>query len=118
MVSEPDAHERLLQQRRDCEPHRGMFLNSLVTISLFFLALSLCAGIGGVLSLILGIVVWKMASHDLAQMDQGMMDMRGEDATKIARDCAKWTVILSILLTVFWGMFWIIGTWLLEIRFW
>lgn len=61
----------------------------------------------GVFSITLGITVWIKAQHDLAKMDQGVMETEGERDTLIAKDYAAWAMFLSLLMIVIWGVFWI-----------
>lgn len=86
--------------RRDCLPHRGGFLCALSGAS------ALLTILVGPLGLVLSVIVWASARHDIAQIRQGLMDARGEAKTIDARDGAVLSIVFAVLATVFW-------TWLL-----
>jgi hypothetical protein len=86
--------------RRDCLPHRGGLLCNLTGAS------TLLAMLVGPLGLVLGVIVWASARHDIAQIRQGSMDTSGEAKTIDARDGAVLSILFALSATVFW-------TWLL-----
>ena len=74
--------------RRDCEPHRGDMLWWLGCASFILgnLALVPCfVGLPNLLGTPLGLTTWMLARSDLAKMQKGVMDPRGEKITAEAR---------------------------------
>jgi hypothetical protein len=113
LASEPEPSCQMLESRRDCEPHRGTLLGLLGMTSVILAFFSLCGGIAGLFSFALGIAVWVMARQDLAKMDQGIMEREGESAAIFAKDYSQCAVLLSSLMLVMWGAFWIMdNNWL------
>jgi hypothetical protein len=88
--------------RRDCEPHRGDQLHLFGSISLGLGLLSLCVLLPGLVALPLAAVVWVVADRDLARMDAGQLDPRGEGKTLTARSYAVAAVWTSLSVFVFW----------------
>jgi hypothetical protein len=84
--------------RRDGEPHRGRLVYQLGVASLVAGCLSLCPtfGLGALVGLPLGVVVWVMANRDLALMGTGMMDPVGRPLTDTGRTYAIAGVLLSL----------------------
>src|SRR5207247_1952487 len=85
--------------RRDCEPHRGPFLNLVGTVSLLCGICSLCTLLPGLIGLPLGLATWVMARNDFRKMEAGLMAM---DPAKKAEhgtgDAASGTVFHFLLL--------------------
>jgi hypothetical protein len=75
----PDGPGRL-----DAEPHRGKLIDNLGQVSMVCFPLAMCLGLFA-LSLGLGIAAWVMATRDLRKMRAGLMDRRGEGATRRGR---------------------------------
>jgi hypothetical protein len=89
--------------RRDAEPHRAPLLKLLGVTSLLLGLPALCglflppfAG-AGLISAILGLTTWAMASRDLAKMDHRLMDVEGRPATELAKGYALAGAILGLL---------------------
>jgi hypothetical protein len=59
------------QVRRDCEPHRGPFLQVLGALGMALGWLGACLGLPGLAGLPLCIAVWAMARRDLKKMQSG-----------------------------------------------
>ena len=70
---------------RQLEPHRGNLIMTLGILSIFLSRL------------ILGAIVWKMASTDLRKMDEGIMDSSGRSQTAAGRTIGMVMVILSLV---------------------
>src|SRR5437868_5323697 len=63
--------------RRDCEPHRGPFLQLLGAVCMLLGALSLCLLLPSLAGFPLGLWVWRMARGDQEKMHVGLMDPDG-----------------------------------------
>jgi hypothetical protein len=84
--------------RRDCLPHRARFIQVLGSVCVVAGCLSLClAGTGSLVSVPLGMLVWKMANRDLELMRKGEMDPLGQPMTEDGRTNAIVGVILGLL---------------------
>jgi hypothetical protein len=104
-----DEDEELPWRRRramrlDCEPHRGQLVRLLGTTSLVLGVLSFCGGVTGLVGLPMGVVAWKMARDDLAKMQAGLMDRRGERKTRRGGDNAVFGVLLSLLFVAVYAL--------------
>jgi hypothetical protein len=91
--------------RRDCEPHRGAWIQLLGVASLILgvLSLFLC-GVPSALALPFGIVAWVMSGRDLAKMEAGLMDPAGMAQTRTGRQCGIIGVVFSLLCGGGWGL--------------
>ena len=116
MNTRPDEKEDLPWERpdavrRDCEPHRGPLVKmlGLMSFGLGFVTVSLC--VPALLCLPLAVVVFRMAEHDLRQMEAGTMDPAGVADTKAGRRYAVQGVVLCLVgglmscALVFWWWF-------------
>jgi hypothetical protein len=87
--------------RRDCEPHRAWLLHLLGDVGRALGLLTLMCGPVGMAALPLGLVVRRMARHDLEAMRRGLMDPSGEartrQAIRLATDGAGAAVVLGAL---------------------
>jgi hypothetical protein len=84
--------------RRDWEPDRGKMILFLGQTSMVIGGLSFCMfGVGALVCVPLGIVVWIMATRDLARMKKGDMDPRGLRQTDDGRIGAVVGIILGLL---------------------
>jgi uncharacterized Zn-finger protein len=91
--------------RRDCEPHRGPWIQLMGVVSIILGVLSFFfMGLGGIVALPLGIAAWVMGGHDLAKMEAGLMDPSGLAATRAGRQCGLLGVIFSLLGGAGWGL--------------
>jgi hypothetical protein len=99
-------HGSFSNLRRDCEPHRAMWIALLANCSLVLgsMAVILC-GMPGLLGLPLGVVAWLMGNHDLEQMRQGRMDPRGLLKTQRGRESGIAGVVLSAVSLAFYTLF-------------
>ncbi len=82
--------------RRDGEPHRGPAIARLGAACLIGALLTLCMGLGALLSLPAGITAWVMANHDLELMRGGLMDPRGRALTENGRAFAVVGLVLTL----------------------
>jgi hypothetical protein len=82
--------------RRDCEPHRALWISLFGTSSLVLgsMALLLC-GVPALAGIPLGIAAWLMGNHDLKQMRQGLMDPEGFFKTQRGRESGILGVVLG-----------------------
>ncbi len=91
--------------RRDYEPHRGSLILSLGNLGLIVGGLSLCLfGLGAILSIPIGIVVWLMAGRDLEYMSAGRMDPAGKRETETGRTLAVVGIILGLVSAAFYAV--------------
>lgn len=90
--------------RRDCEPHRGSWIQLLGTGSFIMGLLSffLC-GISGLVAVPAGVCALVMANRDLAKMEEGIMDPAGRTQTNTGRQLAMLGVIFGALCGVGYG---------------
>src|SRR5262245_38433775 len=95
--------------RRDCEPHRGNWLNLFATLALLLGAVAGACIYFGVVSVPFGIVVWRLASRDLAKMRAGRMDPNGEKQTRDARNCARVAVFIPLVGLLIWATIFLAG---------
>jgi hypothetical protein len=109
----PQGEERPWEEegnvRRDCEPHRGNWLKLLGTLALL---LGFVAGVFvclGVVSIPLGIVVWRLAARDLAEMRAGRMDPNGEKETRDARKRAEVAMLTPLAGLLIWATVFLVG---------
>lgn len=77
------------EERRYMRPHRGG-----TVLTLGILGLVVCC--------ICGIIAWSMGNSDLREMAAGRMDPSGEDSTKAGKICGMISVILNIVVAVFY----------------
>jgi hypothetical protein len=75
-TDEPRPWEMPGAVRRDVEPHRGDLLRLLRTTMMVCAVLSPFV-LPGAVSLVFGVVVFRMARHDLSRMRAGAMDPAG-----------------------------------------
>jgi len=92
------------RMRLDCEPHRAGLVRLLGAASLVLGVLAVCGGVAGLVGLPLGIAAWTMARADLAKMQAGLMDRRGERRTRLGGDNAVFGILLSLLCLAFYGL--------------
>jgi hypothetical protein len=94
-------HGLLPNFRRDCEPHRALWITLCGTSSLVLgsMGMVLC-GVPGLLGLPLGVAAWLMGDHDLKQMRWGLMDPRGFRQTRRGRENGLLGAILSAVFLV------------------
>lgn len=88
--------------RRDFEPHRGGFLGSAAGLS-FFLGLgSICFPPLGIIGLGFIVFVGISARSDLAKIQAGTMDPKGERPAKDALQIAVISLIFTLLIWLMW----------------
>jgi hypothetical protein len=87
--------------RRDCDAHRAQLLH-LLSLAAFWLCLLLpcTVGLTGLVGVGIAFTVWRMARADLGQMERGLMDPEGWEATKKAKHLAVGSVALACLLVL------------------
>jgi hypothetical protein len=95
--------------RRDCEPHRGNWLGLFGTLAVLLGAVAGACIYFGVVSVPFGIVVWRLASRDLAKMRAGRMDPNGEKQTRDARNCARAAVFIPLVGLLIWAAIFLVG---------
>jgi hypothetical protein len=105
-----DGRRRVRSQRnmprRDCVPHRGPTVVTMGNITLAFGALSLCIfGLGVLVTVPLGVTTIVMATGDLGQMETGTMDRDGRTKTENGRTAAITGLVLGIVFSAGWGLF-------------
>lgn len=61
-------------------------------------------GLGGVVSVPLGILTWLMANRDLERMGDGRMDPRGRAQTQTGRTGAVTGMILGLIFAAFYAL--------------
>ncbi len=81
--------------RRDPGPHRAGLLRVLGGGALAANSLSMCLVLPALVGVPLAVVVWALASQDLAAMRAGGMDPAGRAGTEQARDWAVAGLILA-----------------------
>jgi hypothetical protein len=92
--------------RFDGEPHRGPLLCELGHAALmagWLSVLPACFPCCAPAAILLGMRVWTMTSRDLALMQRGQMDTRGQEATELGRCRARKAVFLALLGFLVWG---------------
>lgn len=89
--------------RRDSEPHRGSLILVLGIISLSFVALSMCYGLGILVGLPLGITAWVLGSGDLRKIKNNEMDIEGLGMTQAGWICGIIGTILHSLVLLTCG---------------
>lgn len=73
--------------RRDCEPHRGLWIVLAGNTSVVLAAVALCLfGLPALVGLPLGVVAWVMGNADLAKIRAGQMDPQGLRQTRSGRE--------------------------------
>lgn len=82
-------------------PHRGPLI---LGLSIGSLVMCMC-GLFGIIGLAGSISAWVMANQDLAAMDEGRMDPSGRGLTQAGRIIARIQIILLILGTLFYIVF-------------
>jgi hypothetical protein len=90
--------------RRDCEPHRGRFLQFLALVGMLLGVLSFCLGFPALAGFPLGVAVCAMARRDRDMMDRGLMDPDGKQTVEVVRKWAINAVILCTLATCVWAV--------------
>ncbi len=100
----PSGRRRAADEiRRDCEPHRGPLLVGLGNFSMIVGGLTLCTfGIGALVSVPVGVLVWLMANRDLEHMRDGRMDPRGKAQTETGRSGAIAGLLLGLIFAAFY----------------
>ncbi len=88
--------------RRDVEPHRAGVLQFLATASSVSGILSCALIVPLLLAIPLGLLVWGLATHDLAQMRHGLMDRTGLVATQAARKTAIVGLVMGLISGCCW----------------
>jgi hypothetical protein len=83
--------------RRDVEPHRAALLQFLATTSSISGILSCALIVPVLLAIPLGLLVWGLATHDLAQMSHGLKDRTGLMATQAARKTAIVGLVMGMI---------------------
>ena len=91
--------------RRDSEPHRGSLIMVLGIVSLSFIALSMCYGLGILVGLPLGITAWVLGSGDLRKIKNNEMDPEGLGMTQAGWICGIIGTCLHSLLLLTCGGF-------------
>ncbi len=92
--------------RRDCEPHRGNWLRLYGGLALLVGMVAGGCVVLAIVSLPLGIVVWRLAARDLSKMRAGQMDPGGQQQALDARACARVAVLFPVVGLVLWsGLF-------------
>jgi formate hydrogenlyase subunit 4 len=77
-------------------PHRGG-----VVLALGILGIVCC--------FVLGIIAWVMGNSDLKEMAAGRMDPSGQGLTQAGKICGMVSVLLQIMVFVFWLLFIALG---------
>jgi hypothetical protein len=91
--------------RRDYEPHRGALIVSLGNVSMIVGGLSVCLlGLGGLISIPLGVLAWVMANRDLEHMREGLMDPGGKKQTETGRTGGIAGIILGLIFAAFYAL--------------
>ena len=85
MTSAPSLHPSPLP------PHRGVIIFTLGLLSLFV----------GLIGPIIGIMAWRMGTHDLAEIEAGRMDAAGRHYTATGRLLGIIGTFVSGVLTLF-----------------
>jgi uncharacterized membrane-anchored protein len=88
--------------RRDLAPHRGLLLTILGAISLFCGFASVFVTVPAVIALPLGVIVARMAGHDLHMMRYGEMDPEGRRQTVRAQ---LWGIVGVLVSLLCWAPF-------------
>jgi hypothetical protein len=101
-IDEDRPWEQIGAVRRDCEPHRGTFLNALATIGLIFSVLSCFGGLAAIFGLPMCITAWILAEQDLKKIRARIMDPAGGRLVGGARLAAIDGVILSLGFGTLW----------------
>ena len=91
--------------RRDSEPHRGSLILVLGIISLVFVFLSMCYGLGVLVGLPLGITAWVLGNGDLRKIKNNEMDPEGLGMTQAGWICGIIGTILHSLVLLTCGGF-------------
>jgi hypothetical protein len=91
------------QVRRDCEPHRGPFLQLLGAASVILGLLSAALLLPILAGVPLSVAVWVMARRDQAKMHAGLMDPEGKEAVAVARKWAINGLAFCVLSACLWG---------------
>jgi predicted Zn finger-like uncharacterized protein len=89
--------------RRDSEPHRGALILVLGIISLVFVFLSMCYGLGVLAGLPLGITAWVLGNGDLRKIKNQEMDEEGLGMTQAGWICGIIGTILHSLVLLTCG---------------
>jgi hypothetical protein len=88
-VPRGDGEDDEPRAMRGGRAHRAALIGGLGNVSMVLGLVSMCVPIvPALISVILGIVAWVMASSDLIQMREGAMDVRGRRATEAGRNNA------------------------------
>jgi hypothetical protein len=95
--------DRRAEARRDCEPHRGSFLQLLGAASMLLGILSICFLLPSLAGVPLGLWVWRMARLDQEQMHSGLMDPDGKEAVEVAHRWAVDGLRLCVISWCIWG---------------
>jgi hypothetical protein len=82
-----------------CKPHRAELLLHLSYGALVCTWLTPLLLVTGVLGLLIGIVVWVLAHHDLAKTRAELMDRRSRQQTRRAKGLAILAVFAGLLIT-------------------
>jgi hypothetical protein len=91
--------------RRDCEPHRAMWIVLLGNSSLVLASMAmLLFGVPGLVGLPLGIIAWSMGNHDLEHMRRGLMDPQGFINTRRGRESGILGAFLSATFLAGYGL--------------
>src|SRR2546423_1520291 len=104
-LDSPEGEDRPREERgavrRDCEPHRGAFLDLLGLVTLVCGLCSYCLVVPGLGGLPLGVATLLMARRDLGLMKAGLMDPAGRTRTEGAATFAWIGIIFNLQGTVF-----------------
>jgi hypothetical protein len=115
-MSEPELSERPWEQpgafRRDCDPDRGKYLNTLAAVSVTLAVLSICGGVTGIIALAIAVPVYIIARRDLRKMRLGTMDPTEDYRTIDARDAAAVTMAVITFYAVSLGGYVLFFLWL------
>jgi hypothetical protein len=95
--------------RRDCEPHRGTLLVLLGAVGATVGALGIVLFLPAVVALVLGIITYRGAKHDLAEMKAGRIDPSGRSRVLQAQDLGLGSITVGAL-----GIVWFIAMLLLR----
>jgi len=101
--------------RRDQEAHRGPLIANLGQVSLVIGGLSPCMiGLGGLVSIPVGLIALIWANHDLARMRSGQMDPLGKAQTELGRTYAGAGILMSLV----FGIGFILAFWVERLVLW
>jgi hypothetical protein len=114
-ANDPGEDKRPWEQpgavRRDCQPHRGNMLILLGAVGATVGALGIVLFVPAVVALVVGIITYREAKRDLAEMKAGRMDPGGRSRVLRAQDLGVTSITVGAAGTIWFAAILLLRPW-------